>query len=123
MGDDAFRGRLAAAHARLFPPQVGRLGQLQEWAQDWDDPTDTHRHVSHLFGVYPGRQITPDGAAELCAAARRSLDLRGDGGTGWAMAWKVNLWARLGDGNRAYRLLAGMLAPVESGETVTQGGV
>ena len=81
----------------------GRHGQLQEWSQDWDDPDDHHRHVSHLFGLHPGRQITPRGTPELFAAARRSLELRGDGGTGWSMAWKINFWARLLDGDHAYR--------------------
>jgi alpha-L-fucosidase 2 len=122
--DDELRGRLEAARARLRPPQIGRLGQLQEWFQDWDDPADTHRHVSHLFGLHPGRQITPQTTPDLFAAARRSLELRGDGGTGWAMAWKVNLWARLLDGDHAYRLLSNMLTPVEHTEThMHHGGV
>jgi alpha-L-fucosidase 2 len=87
--DADFRVRLEAARARLYPPHVGPLGQLQEWFRDWDDPADTHRHVAHLFGLHPGRQITPRGTPELCAAARRSLELRGDGGTGWSIALAV----------------------------------
>jgi alpha-L-fucosidase 2 len=120
--DDAFRAELEAARARLLPPQVGRHGQLQEWSEDWDDPDDQHRHVSHLFGLHPGRQITRHGTPELFAAARRSLELRGDGGTGWSMAWKVNFWARLLDGDRAYRILRGMLNLSEVSDTVQERG-
>ncbi len=120
--DGDFRGHLEAARDRLYPPRIGRLGQLQEWFQDWDDPEDKHRHSSHLFGLHPGRQITSRGTPELYAAARRSLELRGDGGTGWSMAWKVNFWARLQDGDRAYRLLSNMLTLVETTETNAHGG-
>ena len=120
--DDAFRGRLAAARERLYPPLIGRHGQLQEWYQDWDDPADTHRHTSHLFGVHPGRQITVDKTPALFAAARRSLELRGDEGTGWSLAWKVNLWARLLDGDRAYRVLANMLRVVQTNDVSVVGG-
>jgi alpha-L-fucosidase 2 len=110
LGVDAeLRARLAAAAARLPVAQIGRHGQLQEWSQDWDDPADHHRHVSHLYGLYPGYQITPHGTPELYSAARRSLELRGDDGTGWSMAWKISLWARLLDGDRAYQLLRRML--------------
>ena len=97
---DHFSARLKRALERVAPPAVGRLGQLMEWSRDWDDPEDKHRHVSHLFGLHPGRQITRE-TPELFAAARRSLELRGDGGTGWSMAWKINFWARLGDGDHA----------------------
>jgi alpha-L-fucosidase 2 len=122
--DAPFRAELATARARLLPPRVGRHGQLQEWWQDWDDPSDQHRHVSHLFGLHPGRQITPRGTPELFAAACRSLELRGDGGTGWSMAWKVNFWARLLDGDRAYGILRGMLTLSEVSDAVReQGGV
>lgn len=103
--------RLRAAAARVAPDQIGRLGQLQEWLADVDDPADQHRHVSHLWAVHPGAQITPD-TPDLFAAAARSLDFRGDGGTGWAMAWKVNLRARLRDGNRALGILSRQLDPV-----------
>ncbi len=120
--DAALQARLAAALERLLPPQIGRHGQLQEWSEDWDDPEDHHRHVSHLFGLHPGRQITPQGTPALFAAARRSLELRGDGGTGWSMAWKINFWARLLDGDRAYRLLGNMLTLVAPGETVAVEG-
>lgn len=120
--DADFRAQLEAARERLYPPQIGRLGQLQEWFQDWDDPEDQHRHVSHLFGLHPGRQITRERTPELFAAARRSLELRGDGGTGWSMAWKVNFWARLLDGDRALRLLGNMLTLVEINEVIMEGG-
>ncbi len=122
--DADFRARLRAARDHLYPLRIGRLGQLQEWFQDWDDPADTHRHVSHLFGLHPGRQLTPRGAPELVAAARRSLDLRGDGGTGWSKAWKINMWARLLDGDHAYRLLSNMLTLVDILTTdVVHGGL
>jgi alpha-L-fucosidase 2 len=115
--DAAFRAELAVARDRLLPYQVGRHGQLQEWSRDWDDPDDHHRHVSHLFGVYPGRQLTPESAPALLRAAQRSLELRGDGGTGWSMGWKINLWARFRDGDHAYKMLAAMLQP--AGGTAT----
>lgn len=122
--DEEFRAALEQARARLLPPRIGRLGQLQEWSQDWDDPNDQHRHASHLFGLHPGSAITPRGTPELAAAARRSLELRGDGGTGWSMAWKINFWARLLDGDRAFGLIRNMLTLVESSETdFSHGGV
>lgn len=120
--DPAFRQALLQARARLYPPRIGSHGQLQEWFQDWDDPEDHHRHVSHLFGVHPGMQINARDTPELLAAARRSLELRGDGGTGWSMGWKINLWARFGDGDRAYRLLRNMLNLVESDDTIYEAG-
>ena len=122
--DSDFCASLEAARAQLLPLQIGRHGQLQEWSQDWDDPTDQHRHTSHLFGLHPGRQITQHGTPELFQAARRSLELRGDGGTGWAMAWKINFWARFKEGDRAYALLKNMLNIVEGDDTnYKQGGV
>jgi alpha-L-fucosidase 2 len=126
LGVDAeLRGELEAARGRLSPPQVGAAGQLQEWMEDWDmlAPEREHRHVSHLFGLHPGRQITRRGTPELFAAARRSLELRGDGGTGWSMAWKVNFWARLEDGDRAYALLRRMLTLVDADARGEGGGV
>ncbi|MEK8033846.1 glycoside hydrolase family 95 protein [Ideonella sp. DXS29W] len=113
--DTAFRRQIAQARDRLAPPQIGRWGQLLEWLSEKNDPVldtphDTHRHVSHLFGLYPGRQISPRRTPELAAAARRSLEARGDAGTGWSMAWKMAFWARLQDGDRAYRMLRGLLA-------------
>jgi alpha-L-fucosidase 2 len=105
----------------IAPPAVGRLGQLMEWSEDWDDPEDKHRHVSHLFGLHPGRQITKK-TPELFQAARRSLELRGDAGTGWSMAWKINFWARLGDGDHALLMLSNMLTLVGEDGTVYEGG-
>jgi alpha-L-fucosidase 2 len=92
-----------------------------EWSQDWDDPEDKHRHVSHLFGLHPGRQITKH-TPELFAAARRSLELRGDGGTGWSMAWKISFWARLLDGDHALEMLANLLHLVGEDGVVYEGG-
>lgn len=120
--DEDFRKRLVLARSQLLPPQIGRLGQLQEWSQDWDDAEDHHRHVSHLFGVHPGAQITASTTPELFHAAKRSLELRSDESTGWSLAWKVNLWARFGDGERAYRVLALMLRLVETNDVSVVGG-
>ncbi|MCB0067185.1 MAG: hypothetical protein KDD77_08540, partial [Caldilineaceae bacterium] len=120
--DDDFRAELVDARNRLLPPQIGQHGQLQEWSQDWDDPDDHHRHVSHLIGLHPGRQITPRDTPELFAAARRSLELRGDGGTGWSMAWKINFWARFHDGDHALRMIGNMLNLVEGTATIFEHG-
>jgi alpha-L-fucosidase 2 len=98
---------------RLPAYRVGKGGQLQEWQEDWDleAPEPHHRHVSHLFGLHPSRQISPRTTPDLAAAARKSLELRGDAATGWSLAWKVNFWARLLDGERALQLLAMLLSP------------
>ena len=114
--DPALRDTLAALRAGIAPDRVGRLGQLQEWLEDRDDPNDHHRHVSHLWGLHPGSEITRRGTPELYAAARRSLELRGDEGTGWSIAWKINFWARLDDGDHAYRLLRRLVTPAREGE-------
>ena len=100
---------------RLAPMQIGHLGQLQEWIEDWDSnaPEPHHRHVSHLWALYPGNQISPETTPELFEAARQSLELRGDAGTGWSLAWKINLWARLRDGDRAFALIQRALMPVD----------
>jgi alpha-L-fucosidase 2 len=90
--------------AQIAPARIGRYGQLQEWLEDKDDPKDDHRHVSHLWGLHPGSEITPETPA-LFKAARQSLIFRGDGGTGWSKAWKVNFWARLLDGDHAAKML------------------
>ncbi len=94
---------------RLPPMQIGHLGQLQEWLHDWDSPNDHNRHVSHLYGLYPSNQISPFRNPKLFEAARTSLIYRGDESTGWSMGWKVNLWARLLDGNHAYKLIKDQL--------------
>jgi alpha-L-fucosidase 2 len=109
--DKDFSEKLKAALVRLPPMQVGQYGQLQEWLQDLDDPNDKHRHVSHLFGLYPGSQISPYRSPELFEAAKNTLVSRGDISTGWSMGWKVNLWARLLDGNHAYKLIQNQLTP------------
>lgn len=103
--NDPVTDEVRIALSRLLPLQVGRHGQLQEWSQDWDRPEDNHRHVSHLFGLFPGCEISPAETPNLAEAAGQSLEMRGDGGTGWSRAWKISLWARLGDGARAHRLL------------------
>lgn len=118
--DAAFADTLRQMRAQLPPMQVGRFGQLQEWMQDLDDPDDTHRHVSHLFGLHPAAQVSPYRTPTLFAAARTSLRHRGDVSTGWSMGWKVNLWARLQDGNHALKLIEDQLAPV--GSPRNQGG-
>ncbi len=97
----------------LPPMQVGRWGQLQEWLEDWDDPKDNHRHTSHLWGLYPGRQITA-GTPVLMAAAKKTLFGRGDHSTGWSMGWKVCFWARLLDGNHAYKIICEQLTPISA---------
>lgn len=98
--------------AGLAPMQVGQYSQLQEWMYDWDNPEDKHRHISHLWGLYPGNQISPYRNPELFEAARNSLVYRGDVSTGWSMGWKVNCWARLLDGDHALKLITDQLSPV-----------
>lgn len=111
--DVGFRAALSGARARLAPHQVGKAGQLQEWLDDWDmeAPDIHHRHVSHLYGLYPSDQINPDDTPELAAAARRSLEIRGDNATGWGIGWRLNLWARLRDAEHAYGILRLLLGP------------
>jgi len=117
--------QLSGLRDRIAPNQIGRLGQLQEWLQDIDDPENRHRHVSHLWGVFPGKDITwadPD----LMEAARKSLELRGDAGTGWSLGWKINLWARFLDGDHARKVIMDLLYPVHEnpdGSTSGPGGV
>jgi alpha-L-fucosidase 2 len=125
LGTEAELGsELQAALDQLPPYQVGKLGQLQEWLDDWDRADDHHRHLSHLYGVHPGHTITQSSAPALMAAARRSLELRGDDGTGWSKAWKINWWARLGDGDRALRLLESMfLLETRNAVHLTGGGL
>lgn len=110
LADDCLCARIRETLPRLLPFQVGAAGQLQEWWQDWDlsAPEPHHRHLSHLYGLHPGSQITSTETPELFAAARRSLELRGDHGAGWSLAWKVNMWARLYDGDRAIEVLRRM---------------
>ena len=114
--DQEFAHELIEAKSRLYPMKKGKFGQLQEWYQDFEEVDPHHRHAAHMFGVYPGRQITKQRTPDFYNAAKRSLDLRGDDGTGWSLAWKIGLWARLGDGERAYRILARLLHIVNEKE-------
>jgi alpha-L-fucosidase 2 len=109
--DEDFRRQLLALIPKIAPNKIGRYGQLQEWMEDKDDPRNQHRHLSHLWGFHPGEEITLRGTPDLAAAARKSLEFRGDGGTGWSLAWKINLWARFEDGSRAFQLLSNLLTP------------
>jgi alpha-L-fucosidase 2 len=121
--DASFADSLKIAKSRLAPMQIGKHGQLQEWMHDFDRPNDKHRHVSHLYGLYPSNQISPYRTPELFDAARTSLLFRGDLATGWSMGWKVCFWARFLDGNHAYKLIKDQLRLVEeNGETLIKGG-
>ena len=110
--DEALAKKLAAASDRLPPNRIGNDGRLMEWLQEYKEAEPHHRHVSHLWGMYPGNEITLHGTPKLAEAVRNSLEKRGDEGTGWSLAWKTNLWARLGDGDRAFKLLHSLLRPV-----------
>lgn len=116
--DAAFADTLRRMRSRLAPMQVGQYGQLQEWLDDIDDPKDNHRHVSHLYGLFPSNQVSAYRTPELFSAAKTTLIHRGDISTGWSMGWKVNWWARLQDGNHAYKLIQNQLTPVG----VNEGG-
>jgi len=111
--DRPLRAELAATRARLAPSQIGKAGQLQEWLSDWDmeAPDLHHRHVSHLYALFPSAQITLRGTPALAAAARKSLEIRGDDATGWGLGWRLNLWARLQDAEHAYSILERLLHP------------
>jgi alpha-L-fucosidase 2 len=113
--DPAFRATVLATRARLAPFQVGQYGQLQEWLQDIDGEHDRHKHNSHLHGLFPSAQITPDADPAVYAAATKSLLERGPGGTGWSLAWKANLWARTGDGDRAHGMLVTLIGSPKNG--------
>ncbi len=122
--DEAFLQRVRDARDRLVPYRVGRQGNLQEWYHDWEDSDPKHRHQTHLFGVYPGSQIDPHRTPELAAAARTTLEIKGDESTGWSKAWRINLWARLLDGNRAHKLFRELLSYVDpvTGLSYGEGG-
>ena len=109
--DEPFVERLNETAERIAPNRIGRHGQLQEWLEDVDNPTNEHRHVSHLWGLHPGREIDPVATPDLAEACRVTLAHRGDGGTGWSRAWKINFWARLFDGDHAFELLRNLLVP------------
>jgi len=120
--EPAYKARLTDALKRLYPYHIGQYGQLQEWFLDLDDPKDNHRHISQLFGLYPGNQISPIRSPELAAAAKQSLTQRGDVSTGWSMAWKINWWARLEDGDHAYKILKAGLTYIGPKNPSYKGG-
>ncbi len=107
--DKDFRAKIAETKQQLFPFQIGSKGQLQEWYKDFDDVDPHHRHTSHLYALHPAHEISPLTTPELAKAAKKTLELRGDDGTGWSLAWKVNMWARLLDGDHAYTLFKNLL--------------
>lgn len=115
--DPAYQQKLQKYISKIPPMQIGRHNQLQEWLDDVDDPKDEHRHISHLYGLYPSNQITPSKNPMLFEAAKNSLTQRGDMATGWSIGWKINLWARMLDGNHAYKIIKNMitLLPAENG--------
>jgi alpha-L-fucosidase 2 len=113
--DDAFRKTLKDKYKNIAPNQIGKYGQLQEWMQDVDDTTNRHRHVSHLWGQYPGSEINWDETPELMKAARQSLIYRGDAATGWSLGWKINFWARFKDGDHAFKLIQMLMSPAKGG--------
>lgn len=121
--DGTFRDELKTKLDRLLPYQIGKRGQLQEWMYDFKELEPQHRHFSHLYGFHPSDQITPDKTPELFQAVRKSLELRGDFATGWSMGWKINCWARLLDGNHAYKIIANLFNPVGFGNGHKGGGL
>ena len=120
--DSEFASLLQDQVSRIAPNQIGQYGQLQEWMVDVDDPENKHRHVSHLWGIHPGKDINWESSPELMEAARQSLLFRGDEGTGWSLAWKINFWARLLDGDHAYELIKLQFRLVSSENTNYMGG-
>jgi alpha-L-fucosidase 2 len=120
--DPAFADTLKLKYGQIAPNKIGKYGQLQEWLEDKDDTTDTHRHVSHMWGVYPGTDITFK-TPELMKAAEKSMKYRGDEGTGWSIAWKVNIWARMHQGDHAYLMLTKLLSPADVSSGKEKGGV
>ena len=120
--DKAFRQQCMDVRANLQPFRIGSKGQLLEWDKEFEEIDPNHRHVSHLFALHPGRQIIPEQQPELAAACQRTLEIRGDGGTGWAMAWKINFWARLRDGNHAFGMLKNGLRYVDATQVSVRGG-
>ncbi|MEZ4824955.1 MAG: glycoside hydrolase family 95 protein [Bacteroidia bacterium] len=123
LGEDAaFADTLRMMIGKIAPNQIGQHGQLQEWMEDKDDPENHHRHVSHLWGVYPGSEINWRDSPKLFDAARQSLIFRGDEGTGWSLAWKINFWARFLDGEHAYRMITMLLGPADNEIRYTRGG-
>jgi alpha-L-fucosidase 2 len=120
--DSSFVQKIEEMLPKLLPMQIGQYSQLQEWMHDWDDPKDHHRHVSHLYGLFPSNQISPYRTPELAEAARNVLIYRGDQSTGWSMNWKINLWARLLDGNHAYKIVGDQIRLVGGSDAHEDGG-
>jgi alpha-L-fucosidase 2 len=114
--DEDFRAEMEKALSNLHPYQIGKKGNLQEWYFDWEDADPKHRHQSHLFGLHPGHQITPLKTPDLANACRKTLEIRGDETTGWSKGWRINFWARLWDGNRAYKMIRELLKYVPPDE-------
>jgi alpha-L-fucosidase 2 len=111
--DVDFRNKVSNSLAKLQPYKIGKKGNLQEWYHDWEDNDPQHRHQTHLYGLYPGQQISPAKTPELAEACRNVLEVKGDETTGWSKGWRINLWARLWDGNRAYKMYRELLNLVE----------
>lgn len=125
LGRDAeLKEKLLSLRSRLLPLKTGKAGQLCEWEGDWDmnAPEIHHRHVSHLYGLHPGSMISPEKTPELAKACEKTLEIRGDDGTGWSLAWKINFFARLLDGDHALRLVYRLLRPVRDGLSIRYGG-
>ena len=121
--DIEFRKELQTMYSKLLPYQIGARGQLQEWQQDWLETDVHHRHVSHLYGFHPGDQITKEKTPELFEAVRKTLELRGDEATGWSMGWKINFWARMQDGNHAYKIINNLFTFVDEKKEDNHGGL
>jgi alpha-L-fucosidase 2 len=117
--DSEFRSEIEKALAKLYPYQIGKKGNLQEWYFDWEDMDPKHRHQSHLFGLYPGHHVTPSSTPDLAKASRKTLEIKGDETTGWSKGWRINLWARLWDGNHAYKMIRELLKYVPPDEMKT----
>ena len=123
--DNEFAAKVNAALNNLHPYQVGKKGNLQEWYYDWEDSDPKHRHQSHLYGLYPGTHVTTEKTPLIAAAAKRTLEIKGDETTGWSKGWRINLWARLKDGDHAYKMYRELLkyvAPDEIRENYSNGG-
>jgi len=120
--DQSFADTLRQMIPEIAPYKIGRFGQLQEWMEDIDNPDNKHRHVSHLWGVYPGKEINQEENPELLDAAKTSLIARGDEGTGWSLAWKINFWARFRDGNHAWKMVSMLLRPQGKSLSQAKGG-
>lgn len=123
LGDDSdFKKILTEKRAKLYPLKIGSKGQLQEWYKDFPETDPQHRHVSHLFGLHPGRQISPITTPEFFQAAKKTLETRGDAGTGWSKGWKINFWARLLDGDHAYKLIRQLMQYTNTNSEIYKGG-